>query len=422
MADIGFRALAWCAQTWFEQLYQKVSDDVWDTYTLAEQLGLIVPRAEWIVYSPLPDRIIRPYAGGGLLNRDAFCFPTLSVSVFMTKLMGVFENRRSLRERQMCAVGADLVVSLDLCAHSGKRLGKKWQVRLRPRLVGLTPTLNPGDKPYNLSPSTRVDLNLDPLVDCPHLPPQALVVNEENNLIGSYVTSGTSIAGMLDWLKVIAARSNFKARVCIVDNVPPSSNYSKYVRDLMEALRVEWVGQDRFHVCHNFSMHFNSSNPLFRDLIIIGWHNATTYRDARCEALVDCMLLAGTLTKQCTVNHVKLTVRPRTDDDQELIGSTGCVYRFGLSGEWQPVTEAVIAGWKLSDAYHKLFSSSPNVVVPEHVHSEDVLKMKVADYKRTSLDAMFEPAASTSAYREPKVIHPPPSPPAPTTHPPSYKG
>lgn len=113
---------------WWEQLYTTVSDTVWESYNHAQQLNLINLRAEFLVYGALPDRITPPGPGGGRFEQGVFCLPKLSSPVFMTRLLQVFENRRPLRERQMCAVGCNKVVSLDLCAHSGKALGGKWQV------------------------------------------------------------------------------------------------------------------------------------------------------------------------------------------------------------------------------------------------------------------------------------------------------
>jgi len=115
---------------------------------------------------------------------------------------------------------------------------------------------------------------------------QALVTNEENNLMGSYVTGSTSLDGLLAWLAVIAARHNVNPLAVMVDNVPPSwdtANLSKFEKKLMAVFGVIWVGQDRFHVCHSFSVHFNNMHSLFRTLIIVQWRNATTFLDGRLE-------------------------------------------------------------------------------------------------------------------------------------------
>ena len=55
----------------------------------------------------------------------------------------------------MCAVGCEYVASLDFCAHSGKVLGGKWEL---------------------------------------------LVCNEENNLIGSLLSTSTKLEAVSDWL------------------------------------------------------------------------------------------------------------------------------------------------------------------------------------------------------------------------------
>ena len=205
---------------------------------------------------------------------------------------------------------------------------------------------------------------------------------------------------------MLAARSNFNPKVCIIDNVPPSweqENLSNIETLLMSALGVVWVGQDRFHVCHSFSVHFNNMHPLFRKLIITQWRNATTFRDPGCcEHRVDRMLISGTLTKSCTVCGTKLNIRPPTSDERW----TSCSWRYGLCGSWQPVTNAVISDWKLDGSYHELFSTSPNVVVPEHVLEARDLKDEVEAYKTALIDEVFEPAAlgADRHDRRPKLI------------------
>jgi len=104
--------------------------------------------------------------------------------------------------------------------------------------------------------------------------------------MGSYVTGSTSLDGLLAWLAVIAARHNVNPLAVMVDNVPPSwdtANLSKFEKKLIAVFGVIWVGQDRFHVCHSFSIHFNNMHSLFRTLIIVQWRNATTFLDGRLE-------------------------------------------------------------------------------------------------------------------------------------------
>ena len=117
---------------------------------------------------------------------------------------------------------------------------------------------------------------------------------------------------------MLAARSNFNPKVCIIDNVPPS-----------------WEQE-------------NLSNI-----------------------------------------ETKLNIRPPTSDEKW----TSCSWRYGLCGSWQPVTNAVISDWKLDGSYHELFSTSPNVVVPEHMLEVRDLKDEVEAYKTALIDEVFEPAA-----------------------------
>jgi hypothetical protein len=118
----------------------------------------------------MENRITPPSSGGGRFKRDRFCLPSLASTVFMPKILEVFENRRELRERQMCSVGCEYVISLDFCAHTGKLLGGNWLL---------------------------------------------LATNEKNSLIGSLVTSttGFALSEIKTWLQTIAARPNFCAKV-----------------------------------------------------------------------------------------------------------------------------------------------------------------------------------------------------------------
>ena len=147
-----------------------MSDFVWSSYTHSQQLGLVAPRAEFLIYGAMEDRVTPPTIGGGRFQRDRFGLLSLLSTTFMPRIMEVFENRRDLRERQMCSVGCEYVISLDFCAHTGKLLGGNWL---------------------------------------------CLATNEQNNLIGSLVTQTTGFgqSDIRTWLQTIAARPNFCAKV-----------------------------------------------------------------------------------------------------------------------------------------------------------------------------------------------------------------
>ena len=254
----------------------------------------------------------------------------------------------------MCAVGCEYVASLDFCAHSGKVLGGKWEL---------------------------------------------LVCNEENNLIGSLLSTSTKLEAVSDWLKQLKARrdasgrSTFNAKVAIIDNVPPSMSsetLSEMEKLIMGALGVEWVGQDRFHVGHSFSPKFNNTDPRFFDLIILGWRHATVERDRDCMRLVDEKLMAGEIKKSCTYRKVKYEIQGH--------------YWRQAHGEWQLFGEAELVKWKNSGLYHELFTTSPNVIVPEHVLSPAALDVSVSRYIFEVIEQIFHPANDTG-YRAPVKIN-----------------
>ena len=177
---------------------------------------------------------------------------------------------------------------------------------------------------------------------------------------------------------------------------------SKLEHTIKEVLGVQWVGQDRFHVAHSLSPKFNNMHPQYTELIINGWRNCTVVRDGHCERRVDEMLLNGRLTKSCTFRHLKLRIRPPSTDEQEM-GSRSCMWRLG-AGEWEAVDADVLQRWKTNGAYHELFSTSPDVVVPEHVLDKDVLQISVRRHKDHVIDTCFEQPPLDGGRRMPKLI------------------
>ena len=329
------------AQLWFTQMDSLVSDAAWAALRLEQQVEHAQLRGEWLVYSRLEDRIAPLGRGGGLTSKELFGFPSLTASSFTASILEVFERRRLLRERQQCSVGCAYVCSIDFCASSGERLGGKWQM---------------------------------------------LACNEENNLIGSLVVPSTNLKGVIPFLRQLKSRPNFKAKVVIIDNVPPSIKLdalSELESMLMTELDIEWVGQDRFHVAHSFSPKFNNTHAQFWEIIILGWRHATVARNRDCERLVDEKLMAAAISKSCTFRDVKY----------EICGSE---WRKGGEGEeWQSVEEETIAEWKASGLYHELFSTSPNVVVPEDVLQREALVASVDRFIDYALGQMFDSSNGT---------------------------
>ena len=323
----------------YNQLYQRVNEKMWAAYTLQQQLQLAPLRGEFVALEEMDDRITPLGKGGGRRDLARFGFLTLVSNSFAPAVLEVFERRHDLRMRQMCQVGCDYVCSLDFCAHSGKVLGGKWQL---------------------------------------------LVTNEENNLIGSLVSDNVKLGDSKPFLTTLAKRPNFKARVAIIDNVPPSLDptaLSTLEVMLMETLGVEWVGQDRFHVAHSFSPKFNNCHPGWWELIILGWRHATVERDVQCERLVIERLRTGTIKKQCTFRDVKY----------EICGNQ---WRRGVNAVWLSLTDNFDA-W-LSDAqssglFHELFSTSPNVIVPENVLKKDALSLSIDRYIEGAIEQIFLP-------------------------------
>lgn len=309
-------------QLWMRQLAGLVGDEAWAALGAIERLELASMRGELEFFRNTPDPLTPLGAGGGRTDPMRWNLPTISSKVMADKLLAVFQNRRELREAQQCAVGAAEVISLDWTVQSGKTLGGK------------------------------------------HL---ANVCNEDNNLVASRVTKSERIEEVSSFLEEIGARPNVSARVVVIDKVPPSldeSAVSKLAEKIMDAIpSVEKVMQDRFHVGHHISKHFNNADARFYALVIHGWRDATVTRDSKFENAVDEALRAGLISKQR--NRKGITLGQRLSDDE-------------------------ISKLKASGEYHNLFSAK-ECIVPEHVKDADTLRLSVARWKTMVIDACFHP-------------------------------
>ena len=228
------------------------------------------------------------------------------------------ELERPERNAQLLNIQCRRVLKLDLCASAGKDLGGKWM---------------------------------------------ALAANEDGELISETTVSTTSFEAMDPWLRAMAARDNVKPEIVVIDNVPPhhltsdlrlDSKAVNIVVDCFQLRDADHVLQDQFHVAHSVSPHFNNMHPSFAKFIIVGWREATTFLDPDLERKVDLMLGAGEIAKECTLRGNKTIIRRGT-----------------------AMTSAEISTMKADGIYHKLFCSSPSVVVPRHVKSKEDLKIDV---------------------------------------------
>ena len=130
---------------------------------------------------------------------------------------------------------------------------------------------------------------------------------------------------------------------------------------------VEVVLQDRFHVHHAVSPSFNNQDPRYFSEVILGWRDATVYRDPEKERILDGLLKAGKIAKKTTFQH------------QQIIIHQGDI-----------ISDAQIAEWKQSGAYHAMFSSHPAVLVPEHVKDEAVLRCDVPEWAEGIIARCFD--------------------------------
>eukprot|EP00966_Prymnesium_polylepis_P332460 7387960-Prymnesium_polylepis.1 len=258
----------------------------------------------------------------------------LSDNIFSSRQLEVYEERREVRERQMCAGGCEIAAQLDWCAHTGKVLGGKWQ---------------------------------------------ALLCNEASNLVGSKVTMTTKLSEIAEWLHTIGRRWNFRPKVCIIDNVPPqllnaNGRIATEVIDmLVECLGLksrEYVLQDKFHVAHSFSPRFCNQDPRFWDLVIRAWRHAVSYRDGEAFETVKAALRAGNVRKQC-----------------KFRGETTTIIKMGDVWGDEKIDAAVLSG-----LFDEMFTLCDKPVVPLHIKSAAALRTDVPAWVEQNVEAAFEPA------------------------------
>ena len=230
-------------QLWWEGLTTIASKA--DCATADEMCGVEFCRAEHYFFSTE----VNGAARDKVLRLESFKVKThfgcidMSNTVLTKRMLEVFEERREMRERQMCAVGCEVACALDFCKQSAKDLGHRggWN---------------------------------------------CLLVSEESNLMGELVTEGVSLTDnsasakkLRAWLHTIRQRPNFNGSVLVIDNVPPQMLDgegridSKIVRiltspEVMGAIGdgkkgIQHVLQDRFHVAHSFSPKFNNLDPRY---------------------------------------------------------------------------------------------------------------------------------------------------------------
>ena len=241
-------------------------------------------------------------------------------------LFQVFEDRREIRMAESCSVVAEIVVGIDFCKTTGGDLGSAWN---------------------------------------------CIVANEDNDILGQRACSSTSLEDLEEWLMTIGSRPGMKARVGVIDNVPPNystTGISKLVETIARAFNLDLVLQDRFHVSHNMTAGaVNNFDLRFWPLIIKLWRERTTVRDQAAETIVDTAFLAGKISKKVTFRGVKYQLVKGVPND-----------------------EAVLAKWKELGIYHEAFSTRPKVVVPENVAPKEALPDLVKRWTKEVKDACFD--------------------------------
>ena len=194
----------------------------------------------------------------------------------------------------------------------------------------------------------------------------ALVTNSLGQVIKACRTRTTKLDELIPALEALSRRPAFKPQVLVIDNVPPGVETSKYVERLMETLLVKKVMQDRFHVAHSFSQHFNNMHPFYYSLIIHGFRCAYTVYDAQKEATLDALLLDGQVAKNVTFRGEKIHIQRGTATRQEDIDA-----------------------WKESGAYEHLFGSSGRCVVPRLMKNAVAIEHGIADLVAKVLDQVL---------------------------------
>ena len=317
-------------QIWASQLAAVVGDAAWVQLTLSEQFELASLRGEGLFFGSTPAPLAPLGAGGGRRDAQRWNVPELGRGVLHEKMLAALENRREHREAQMCAVATTEVLAIDWCNHTGKSLGGKCL---------------------------------------------ANVVNEHAVLVRSRVTGSESIEELKPTLVELAKQPDCNVRVIVIDKVPPSLD--EHAVSKLEAMilgtmpTLEKVMQDRFHVAHNLSKHFNNADVRYTSLVIRGWRDATVVRDNKREAAVDEGLRAGLIARE----------------------RKGVRIVRGQKLSMQEITEL-----KESGAYHDLFSTR-DCLVPEHVKDADALRPSVNRWAEEVINACFHPAEADGVRR-----------------------
>ena len=198
-----------------------------------------------------------------------------------TKLLDVFEARKSVRLGQMEQVGCQHVCSLDWTKQAGEKLHAPWLV-------------------------TLVDVDY-------------------GTMIWQKEVQSTKVEEIADDMTLIADRPNFKASVCMIDNVPLSANPQQTTmillikKTLLKKAVAPWVGQDYFHVMHNVSPEFNNQDPRYHSLVIVLLRNCTKRLDVTAEAGLDMLLKEGKVAKKTTFCHSVIRTTVGTPISEETI-------------------------------------------------------------------------------------------------------
>lgn len=163
-------ALSTQGQMWWSQLEALVGDEAWASLAPSEQVARTKDRHEYQFFRARDDKIRLP--GHKELA------PTRPRADSITQaLLEVLQDGKSMREAQMCTIGANVSVSIDHCKTTGKKLSASWGCN---------------------------------------------IVNELGILVKQIATSSTSIHEIKEDLEALAERPKFKAKVVILDNLPVS--------------------------------------------------------------------------------------------------------------------------------------------------------------------------------------------------------
>ena len=318
-------------RAWWQQLEEMVGTG-YEALSAEAQLARAELRGEYLYFDARGDDILTRVES--FKSTAHFGCVMLSHTIFSDRMLEVYEERRSTRERQMCAVGCEIACQLDWCKHTGEQLGGKWH---------------------------------------------AVLCNEDSDLVGSKVTEGCTLEELESWLRIISRRPNFKAKVCCVDNVPPQHLDAcgrlptKMIDLLVDCLGLagrEYVIQDKFHVAHSFSPRFCNVDHRFWSLVIFNWRHAISYRDADAFQTVRSALRAGKVQKSC-----KFRGEPNT-------------IKLG-----QKLTNEQIDIMVNSGLFDEMFTFCEKPVVPLHVKSGSALRNDVPAWVESIVDATFEPDA-----------------------------